>query len=184
MKLYHWKEPLKNNDDEFTFSLCQKSILYQGTKIVQLKSDVVKAMVLRTSFSSLKGQLVRTMIFPVPSENKFIKEALRFFFLFGMISIAIYAPCIYDLYQQGFPTDKLTIRAMNVITWVIPPQLPIFFTLNQTFSLIRLRNKQIIGIFPEKLTQAGEISVCCFDKTGTLTTPFMMLLSVLINKDK
>jgi hypothetical protein len=70
---------------------------------VFLKSDQVKALVLRTSFSTLKGQLIRTMIFPVKDENLFIKEALRFFVYFGVICILVYAPCIWYLFEQGFP---------------------------------------------------------------------------------
>ena len=135
------KGALPDNQEPFIFLNSQQHILFQGTKIVQLKSKIVKAMVLRTSFSSLKGQLIRTMIFPVPVENTQIKDFLKFFICFGVICICIYAPCLYDLNNKGFPDDKLTIRGMNIFTWVIPPQLPIFFTLNQTFALLRLRMK-------------------------------------------
>ena len=42
-------------------------------------------------------------------------------------------------------------------------QLPLLLT------LVRLKTKGIIGIFPEKLMDAGKVDVFCFDKTGTLT---------------
>jgi len=38
-----------------------------------------------------------------------------------------------------------------------------------------------MGIFPEKIPKAGQISICCFDKTGTLTLPNMILHKVLKN---
>lgn len=53
---------------------------------------------------------------------------------------------------------------------MIPPALPIFFSICQTISLIRLSRKNVIGTDPAKLVVASEVSVMCFDKTGTITT--------------
>ena len=37
-------------------------------------------------------------------------------------------------------------------------------------SLVRLRNKGVLGVNPAKTVIAGNVKLVCFDKTGTLTT--------------
>ena len=54
-------------------------------------------------------------------------------------------------------------------TQILPPALPIFLTVGQTFGLYRLQQKDVFAIDSEKLLQAGFVRTACFDKTGTLT---------------
>ena len=109
------------------------------------------------------------MIFPVALEDKFVKESIKFFAIFGCICFAIYIPTLISMYYSHVHPLRVLLRACNVITWVIPPSLPIFFSLNQTLALIRLSKKEVIGLFPDKLVAAGDCELACFDKTGTLT---------------
>jgi cation-transporting ATPase 13A3/4/5 len=68
--------------------------LFSGTQIVQTRSydnSNVLAVVVRTGFSTSKGELVRSILFPKPMGFKFYKDSMRFIIFlfvvacFGMI---------------------------------------------------------------------------------------------------
>ena len=58
---------------------------------------------------------------------------------------------------------------MDSITIIVPPALPAALSIGITFSISRLKNKNIFWISNQKMNSAGWINVMCFDKTGTLT---------------
>jgi cation-transporting ATPase 13A2 len=71
--------------------------------------------------------------------------------------------------------DKITtllivLRLADAVTWILPPAMPIFFSICQTVALIRIRKENILAVNPEKMAVAGKVTHMCFDKTGTLTT--------------
>jgi len=70
----------------------------------------------------------------------------------------------------GFSNYIIILRFADTITWMIPPALPIFFSICTSFALARLRGIGIIGVDPDKILVAGKVKTMCFDKTGTLTT--------------
>jgi len=55
------------------------------------------------------------------------------------------------------------------ITFCYPPAFPIYFNLAYSYSLARLKFKNIHGTEPEKTIQSTNLQIMCFDKTGTLT---------------
>ena len=57
----------------------------------------------------------------------------------------------------------------DLLSAFIPSPLPIYFSLNYSFSLARLRAKNILGTTLEKTVEGALTKVFCFDKTGTIT---------------
>ena len=57
----------------------------------------------------------------------------------------------------------------DILSAFIPSPLPIYFNLNYSFSLARLRAKNILGTTLEKTVEGALTKVFCFDKTGTIT---------------
>ena len=63
-----------------------KHFLFSGTKIIRARRPqdgqddeaVALAIVVRTSFNTTKGALVRSMLFPKPAGFKFYKDAFRY----------------------------------------------------------------------------------------------------------
>ncbi len=70
------------------------------------------------------------MIFPVEIENVFIKESLTFFVGFGIVCYSIMIPTFVTMKLHGMTNMDVFVRALNVVTWIIPPSIPIFFGLN------------------------------------------------------
>jgi len=74
----------------------------------------------------------------------------------------------------------IIIRALDLITIVVPPALPATLTIGTNFALSRLKNKQIYCISPQRVNVGGKIDIMCFDKTGTLTEDGLDVLGLRI----
>lgn len=72
----------------------------------------------------------------------------------------------------------IIIRALDLITVVVPPALPATLSIGTGFALSRLRKSNIYCIAPSRVNVSGTINVCCFDKTGTLTEDGLEILGV------
>lgn len=70
------------------------------------------------------------------------------------------------------------IRALDLITVVVPPALPATLSIGTSFAIGRLRKKGIFCISPNRVNVSGKVNVCCFDKTGTLTEDGLDILGV------
>ena len=57
----------------------------------------------------------------------------------------------------------------DIIASFIPAPMAIYFNINYSLSLLRLRFKDIFGTTTEKTVEGALMKVLCFDKTGTLT---------------
>lgn len=72
------------------------------------------------------------------------------------------------------------MRALDLITIVVPPALPATLTIGTNFALSRLKKKQIFCISPQRVNVGGKLDVVCFDKTGTLTEDGLDVLGVRV----
>ena len=76
------------------------------------------------------------------------------------------------------PWQTIVVRALDLITVVVPPALPATLSIGTSFAISRLRKFGIYCISPSRVNIAGKINVCCFDKTGTLTEDGLDILGV------
>ena len=76
------------------------------------------------------------------------------------------------------PWHTIIIRALDLITVVVPPALPATLSIGTSFAISRLRKAGIFCISPSRVNVAGKINVCCFDKTGTLTEDGLDILGI------
>jgi len=74
--------------------------------------------------------------------------------------------------------QTILLRALDLITIVVPPALPATLTIGTTFAIERLRKSQIFCISPNRVNIGGKVNVICFDKTGTLTEDGLDVLGV------
>lgn len=154
-----------------------KHFLFSGTRIIRIrgvptaneKDAGAKAMVVRTGFDTTKGALVRSMLFPKPMGFKFYRDSFRFIgFLAGIAAVGFMASSV-NFVKLGIAWHTIVIRALDLITVVVPPALPATMSIGTTFAIARLRKQEIFCISPNRVNIGGKINVFCFDKTGTLT---------------
>jgi cation-transporting P-type ATPase 13A2 len=74
--------------------------------------------------------------------------------------------------------QTILVRALDLITVVVPPALPATLSIGTSFSIGRLRKLGIFCISPSRVNVSGKVNVCCFDKTGTLTEDGLDILGV------
>lgn len=154
-----------------------RHFLFCGTKIVRArrpqdgKDDeaVGLAMVLRTGFNTTKGSLVRSMLFPKPSGFKFYRDSFRYISVMGGIALIGFVASFLNFIRLKLAWHLIIIRALDLITIVVPPALPATLTIGTNFALSRLKKKQIYCISPQRVNVGGKLDIVCFDKTGTLT---------------
>lgn len=165
-----------------------KHMLFCGTKIIRArrpqegKDDeaAALALVVRTGFNTTKGALVRSMLFPKPSGFKFYRDSFRYISVMAGIAMIGFVASFVNFIRLGLEWHLIIVRALDLITIVVPPALPATLTIGTNFALSRLKNKMIFCISPQRVNVGGKIDVMCFDKTGTLTEEGLDVLGLRV----
>ncbi|XP_066578488.1 polyamine-transporting ATPase 13A3 isoform X3 [Amia ocellicauda] len=150
----------------------RRHTLFCGTEVIQTRyysGERVRAVVVRTGFSTVKGRLVRSILFPRPSEFQLHRDAARF--LLGLVGLATVGMA-YSLTlsaRQGESLGRMLVEALDIVTITVPPALPAAMTAGVVYAQQRLRGGGIFSTSPQRINTAGQVNLVCFDKTGTLT---------------
>jgi cation-transporting ATPase 13A2 len=164
-----------------------KHLLFCGTKIIRARRPqttdrddeaVALGLVVRTGFNTTKGALIRSMLFPKPSGFKFYRDSFKYISVMGMIAALGFVASFINFIRLGLAWHLIIIRALDLITIVVPPALPATLTIGTNFALQRLKAKKIFCISPQRVNVGGKLDVVCFDKTGTLTEEGLDVLGV------
>ncbi|GAW12630.1 hypothetical protein ANO14919_020000 [Xylariales sp. No.14919] len=163
-----------------------RHFLFCGTKIIRARRPhdnrddeaVALAMVVRTGFNTTKGSLVRSMLFPKPSGFKFYRDSFRYISVMACIALLGFVVSFVNFVRLGLAWHLIIVRALDLITIVVPPALPATLTIGTNFALSRLKEKHIFCISPQRVNVGGKLDVMCFDKTGTLTEDGLDVLGV------
>lgn len=160
-----------------------RTTLYSATKVLQLKplapGAKVLAMVVRTGFATTKGSLILSILYPKPSEFKFVSQSYKFVAALFALSLVGFGISVWQLMAvQHAALSTIIIRGLDLITIVVPPSLPLALTVGVNFALIWLRDERIFCISPSRISMAGKIRCMAFDKTGTLTEESLVFMGV------
>lgn len=165
-----------------------RHFLFCGTKIIRARRPqedqnddaAALALVVRTGFNTTKGALVRSMLFPKPSGFSFYRDSFRYISVMAIIAIFGFIASLINFIRLGIEWHLIIVRALDLITIVVPPALPATLTIGTNFALSRLKKKQIFCISPQRVNVGGKLDIMCFDKTGTLTEDGLDVLGVRV----
>eukprot|EP00127_Corallochytrium_limacisporum_P000658 Clim_evm57s22 gene=Clim_evmTU57s22 len=166
------KESLTPADHYYDPDEDKRHTLFAGTQIIQTRyygTKPVVARVVRTGFTTAKGSLVRSILFPRPSKFKFYEDAFKFIGCLAILSLIGFGYTIVMMFHWGTCVYDAIIRALDLITIVVPPALPTAMTVGTVFAMERMKEKDLYCISPPRVNVCGKLKMICFDKTGTLT---------------
>ncbi|PYH72443.1 putative P-type ATPase [Aspergillus vadensis CBS 113365] len=165
-----------------------RHFLFSGTKVIRARRPqgvdddeaIALAVVVRTGFLTTKGALVRSMLFPKPSGFSFYRDSFRYISVMAIIAILGFVASFVNFIRLGLSWHLIIVRALDLITIVVPPALPATLSIGTNFALSRLKAHKIYCISPQRVNVGGKLDVVCFDKTGTLTEDGLDVLGVRI----
>ncbi|CAG2100693.1 unnamed protein product [Medioppia subpectinata] len=184
------KTPLPNTtiDEQYDTKEHAKHTLFCGTKVIQTRyynNAKVKAVIIRTAYQTAKGELVRSIMFPKPVDFKLNRHIHKFISVLAALAFIGFIYTVILKAMRGTPWHKILLKALDLITIVIPPALPAAMTIGVVFAQSRLRRSNIFCISPRSINISGCINCVCFDKTGTLTEDDLNFAEVVpVNTDK
>nr|XP_020664199.1 probable cation-transporting ATPase 13A3 [Pogona vitticeps] len=150
----------------------RRHTLFCGTTVIQTRfyaGELVKAVVVRTGFSTAKGQLVRSILYPKPTDFKLYRDAYLFLLcLVGVAGVGFLYTIVISILNK-VSAHIIIIESLDIITITIPPALPAAMTAGIVYAQRRLKRVGIFCISPQRINICGQLNLVCFDKTGTLT---------------
>eukprot|EP00076_Gallus_gallus_P028647 XP_015152391.1 cation-transporting ATPase 13A2 isoform X2 [Gallus gallus] len=164
----------------------QRHTLFCGTHIIQARSYVgqeVLAVVTRTGFCTAKGDLISSILYPKPVTFKFYKDAVKFVLFLAVLAFIGTLYSMLIMVKNQVPVGQIIIRALDLITVIVPPALPAAMTVGSIYAQNRLKKRGIFCISPPRINLCGKIRLVCFDKTGTLTEEGLDVWGVISLED-
>uniref|UniRef100_A0A671RAG9 Probable cation-transporting ATPase 13A3 n=1 Tax=Sinocyclocheilus anshuiensis TaxID=1608454 RepID=A0A671RAG9_9TELE len=160
-----WDKKGGDGDEIYSTEEHKRHTLFCGTNVIQTRyytGEMVKAVVVRTGFSTAKGQLIRSILYPKPTDFKLYRDA--YLFLLCLVAVA----SIVFVYSLE-PVKEIIVKSLDIITITVPPALPAAMTAGIIYAQRRLKKVGIFSISPQRINICGQLNLVCFDKTGTLT---------------
>lgn len=156
--------------------------LYSGTEVIQNrkigKKDVL-ALVTKTNYDTLKGGLIKSILYPKPHRFNFTSDSVKFLGIMGIFALIgfwITLPENIKVYGAIYSI----VRLLDLITITVPPALPAAMSIGVVYALSRLRQRNIYCISPPCINVAGRVKTMVFDKTGTLTEDGLTFAGITI----
>ncbi|XP_033335850.2 polyamine-transporting ATPase 13A3 isoform X1 [Megalopta genalis] len=166
------KTPLPSQRVLYEPKECSHHTIFNGTSIIQTRchgNGPVLARVIRTGFHTNKGGLVAAILYPPPADFKFDQDSYKFIGILAFIASCGFVYTILSKASRGITVGDIAIKALDIITIVVPPALPAAMTVGKLYAQSRLKRAQIYCINNRVINVSGSINCVCFDKTGTLT---------------
>ncbi|KAH7468925.1 putative cation-transporting ATPase 13A4 [Phytophthora ramorum] len=156
------------------------SFLHAGSTITTVRGSGAgcKGVVLSTGFSTGKGELFRSILFPKPIVFEFERDSYRYLGVLWIVAIAAFIKRVAEGSTVGTPFGTTLVNSLDLITVAVPPALPLVLSSGIGFAMKRLREGGIFCIDSQRVNSCGQLSCFCFDKTGTLTQEHLSFVGV------
>jgi cation-transporting P-type ATPase 13A2 len=181
------KNPLPNLSTRFYDPDEDKNFtLYSGTEVIQNRSlgqKEVTAIVIRTNFNTLKGSLIKSILFPKANRFSFSADSMKFIGVLAIVAVIGFLATLPTAIKLLSPGEIIK-KSLDLITITVPPALPAAMSVGIVFSLNRLKKQLIFCIDSKRINVAGRVKSIVFDKTGTLTEDSLQFSTVIIAKNE
>eukprot|EP00391_Amoebophrya_sp_Ameob2_P007309 CAMPEP_0178984342 /NCGR_PEP_ID=MMETSP0795-20121207/1547_1 /TAXON_ID=88552 /ORGANISM="Amoebophrya sp., Strain Ameob2" /LENGTH=998 /DNA_ID=CAMNT_0020675185 /DNA_START=245 /DNA_END=3238 /DNA_ORIENTATION=- len=147
----------------------------------------VYAVVTGIGTGTMKGDLIRTMFYPLQLFFEFdfeLRQAWTYLaFLQPLVLLLLIVTTEPYRDDEHFETIiGVLITGFTSFAQLVNPMIPTMQARASESASRRLEAKGIGCVEPKKIAQAGKVNLFCFDKTGTLTKEGMDFYGVCVNK--
>ena len=101
------KTPVPDLDEPYCTDIHKRHTLFCGTQVLQTRyygHDKVKVVVIRTGFTTAKGELVRSILYPKPIGFRFYMDSIKFVLLLLAVALCGVVYCVYVYITKGVRT--------------------------------------------------------------------------------
>lgn len=131
------KTSIRSSKDIYFHNKEAKHILYSGTEVIQCKTQNNSeplAVVVRTNFQTAKGELVKSILFPKPVDFRFNRHINHFLICMGFLAAVGFVYTVIIKASKSLPLEEIIFKALDLITIVVPPELPAAMTIAAVFA--------------------------------------------------
>ncbi|CEG45877.1 p-type atpase (p-atpase) superfamily [Plasmopara halstedii] len=159
----------------------KKHTLFAGTRVLSSgRHEEIMALVQTTGAQTTKGQLIQSILFPIPMRfkyNEHLKMLIVILFVYAVIACIL---VVNFLLSNGKLSNRYAAfcYAIFVLSGVVSPLLPVVITVGQRNASQRLEKLGVFSLNVQRITLCGKVRIFCFDKTGTLTKQGLDFLGV------
>ncbi|KAK1929195.1 putative cation-transporting ATPase 13A3 [Phytophthora citrophthora] len=155
------------------------SCLHAGSTITRVREGSrCRGVVLSTGFSTGRGELFRSILFPKPITFEFERDSYRYLVVLWSIAIAAFIKRVVDGSGTNTPFVDTVLHSLDLITIAVPPALPLVLSSGIGFAMQRLKKGGVFCIDSRRVNSCGQVTCYCFDKTGTLTEEHLSFIGV------
>ena len=140
-------------------------------------------MAVNTGFYSIKGWLIKSILYRTPERFKFHQEIKKYVLMLFIISMLILWTSLPTLIKY-LNTKEIILSCLDAVTFSIPAELPVAMSIGIIFALKRLKRVKISCVNVSRINVSGRVSTMVFDKTGTLTETGISVVAVKIFNGK
>ncbi|XP_072264310.1 polyamine-transporting ATPase 13A3 [Pyxicephalus adspersus] len=159
----------EEQDEIYSTEVHKRHTLFCGTNVIQTRfyaGESVKAIIVRTGFSTSKGQLIRSILYPKPTDFKLYRDAYLFLLcLVGVAGVGFLYTVVNSILNE-VPASIIVIESLDIITITVPPALPAALTAGIVYAQRRLKKAGIFCISPQRINICGQLNLICFDKVN------------------
>ncbi|GMF35223.1 unnamed protein product [Phytophthora lilii] len=164
----------------------RESVLFAGSTVLELAHSCstqgnrdesktpTRGVVLSAGFSTSKGELFRTILFPTPLQltKRLESDSYRFMGALSVLAFILFVVRMNEAANdKNVSLGQALLSAFDLVTIAVPPALPVVLTAGVGFALSRLESQADVAcIDAARMNIAGHIDCFCFDKTGTLSS--------------
>jgi len=136
------KSPIPQSDNYYNPKEDKQYTLYAGTKCIQARSSQdkpVTALVTLTGFTTVKGDLIRTMLFPKETDYQYTIDSFKFIAILALMAVLGTLIDLVPWLQSDRPDmlTKILIKTSQIITITVPPALPTCMQIGISVALSR-----------------------------------------------
>lgn len=118
--------------------------IYEGSKILSATNPL--AIVMHTGYTSKRGRILRRILHRNPSTPHFFTTCMYALGINYVLAVLIYLGTLpIRISNDNLEPIIIFLNFLLIITFCFPPASPIYFNLAYSFSLLRLKWKDILG---------------------------------------